>query len=50
MNTSIVGRKIDLTDTIKDYIESSIEVFKKYNLDIISVNSIISKRVKKQKI
>jgi putative sigma-54 modulation protein len=42
MNTSIVGRHIDLTDAIKEYINSSIEAFKKYNLDIISVNSIIS--------
>jgi putative sigma-54 modulation protein len=41
MNTSIVGRHIDLTDSIKNYINSSVEVFKKYNLDIISVNSII---------
>lgn len=46
MNTSIVGRHIDLTDAIKTHIESSIEVFKKYNLDIISVNSIISKEEK----
>ena len=42
MNTSIVGRHIDLTDSIKDYINSSVEVFKKYNLDIISVNAIIA--------
>ncbi|BAK73385.1 MAG: ribosome-associated translation inhibitor RaiA [Arcobacter sp.] len=42
MNTSIVGRHIELTDAIKDYINSSVEVFKKFNLDIISVNSIIS--------
>lgn len=42
MNTSIVGRHIDLTEAIKDYINSSIEAFNKYNLDIISVNSIIS--------
>lgn len=42
MNTSIVGRHIDLTEPIKEYINSSVEVFKKYNLDIISVNSIIS--------
>lgn len=46
MNTSIVGRHIDLTDAIKNHVESSIEVFKKYNLDIISVNSIISKEEK----
>jgi len=46
MNTSIVGRHIDLTESIKDYINSSIEAFKKYNLDIISVNSIISQEEK----
>jgi putative sigma-54 modulation protein len=46
MNTSIVGRHIDLTDPIKDYINSSIDIFKKYNLDIISVNAIISKEEK----
>jgi putative sigma-54 modulation protein len=46
MNTSIVGRHIDLTDSIKEYINSSVEVFKKYNLDIISVNSIISQEEK----
>ena len=46
MNTSIVGRHVDLTDAIKDYINSSVEVFKKYNLDIISVNSIISQEEK----
>jgi len=46
MNTSIVGRHIDLTESIKDYINSSVEVFKKYNLDIISVNSIISQEEK----
>ena len=42
MNTGIVGRHVDLTDSIKNYINSSVEVFKKYNLDIISVNAIIS--------
>lgn len=42
MNTGIVGRHVDLTDSIKDYINSSVDVFKKYNLDIISVNAIIS--------
>lgn len=46
MNTSIVGRHIDLTDAIKEYINSSIEAFRKYNLDIISVNSIISQEEK----
>ena len=46
MNTSIVGRHIELTDPIKDFINNSIEVFGKYNLDIISVNSIISQEEK----
>ncbi len=46
MNTSIVGRHIDLTDAIKEYINSSVEIFKKYNLDIISVNSIIDQEEK----
>ena len=46
MNTSIVGRHIELTDPIKDYINSSVDIFKKYNLDIISVNSIISQEEK----
>ncbi len=41
MNTSIVGRHIKLTGRIKDYINSSIDTFKKYNLDIISVTSTI---------
>ena len=46
MNTSIVGRHIDLTEPIKEYINSSVEIFKKYSLDIISVNSIISQEEK----
>ena len=46
MNTSIVGRHIELTEPIKDYVNSSVEIFKKYNLDIISVNSIISQEEK----
>lgn len=46
MNTGIVGRHIELTEPIKDYVNSSIEIFKKYNLDIISVNAIISQEEK----
>ncbi|MGM0518248.1 MAG: ribosome hibernation-promoting factor, HPF/YfiA family [Campylobacterota bacterium] len=49
MNTSIVGRHLDLTEPIKDYINSSIEIFKKYNLDIISVNAIIEQEDRKGK-
>lgn len=46
MNTSIVGRHIELTEPIKEYVNSSVDIFKKYNLDIISVNSIISQEEK----
>ena len=46
MNTSIVGRHISLTDDLKSHIESTITTFSKYNLDIISVNAIISKEEK----
>ena len=49
MNTGIVGRHIELTDAIKDYVNSSVEIFKKYNLDIISVNSIIDKEERNSK-
>jgi len=49
MNTSIVGRHIELTEPIKEYVNSSVEIFKKYNLDIISVNSIISQESKNGK-
>lgn len=46
MNTSIVGRHVTLTDELKLHIESTIETFKKYNLDMISVNAIISQEQK----
>jgi putative sigma-54 modulation protein len=46
MNTSIVGRHVTLTDELKAHIESTISTFKKYNLDIISVNAIISQEQK----
>ena len=46
MNTSIVGRHVTLTDELKTHIESTIETFKKYNLDMISVNAIISQEQK----
>lgn len=49
MNTSVVGRHIELTDPIKQYINDSIDVFKKYDLDIISVNAIISQETKNAK-
>jgi len=46
MNTSIVGRKVTLTDELKSHIESTIDTLKKYNLDIISVNAIIAQEQK----
>ena len=46
MNISIVGRKVTLTDELKSHIESTIDTFKKYNLDIISVNAITSQEQK----
>ncbi len=46
MNTSIVGRHITLTEDLKKHIEGTIDTFKKYNLDIISVNAIISQEQK----
>jgi putative sigma-54 modulation protein len=46
MNTSIVGRHITLTDDLKSHIESTMSVFGKYNLDIISINAIISQEQK----
>ena len=49
MNTSIVGRHVTLTDDLKLHIESTIQTFKKYNLDMISVNAIISQEQKNGK-
>ena len=42
MNTSIVGKQFDLTDPIKAYIDGAVETLGKYNLDIISVRTVIS--------
>jgi putative sigma-54 modulation protein len=42
MNVSIVSRKIDLTDSIKESIHATIEQFEKYSLDIIAVKAIIT--------
>ena len=42
MNRSIVGRHFELTEPIKDYINSALESLEKYNLEIISSTVIIS--------
>ena len=41
MNTSIVGKQFDLTDSIKAHIDGAVESLKKYNLDVISVRTVI---------
>jgi putative sigma-54 modulation protein len=46
MNTSIVGRHIELTEAIKTYIDASVKTFEKFNLDIISVHSIVDQAEK----
>ncbi|WP_152183382.1 ribosome hibernation-promoting factor, HPF/YfiA family [Sulfurimonas indica] len=49
MNISMTGRNIELTEPIKEHITASIETLKKFNLDIISVNVIVSTQSKKGK-
>ncbi len=46
MNTSIVGKNIELTEPIKNYAQSAFEVIKKYNLDVISANIVLSQNKK----
>jgi putative sigma-54 modulation protein len=46
MNISIVGRHITVNDELKTHIQNTIDVFGKYNLDIVSVNAIISQEQK----
>jgi len=42
MSKNIVGRHIDLSDSIRNYISEAIDGLDKYNLNIISTNTIIS--------
>jgi putative sigma-54 modulation protein len=49
MNISLTGRNFDLTDAIKQHMNASLEVLKKYNMDIISANVIASSQTKKGK-
>ena len=48
MNTSVVGKNIELTEPIKNYAQSAFEAIKKYNLDIISANMVLSDNKKGQ--
>ena len=47
MKRSITGRHFDLTEPIKNYVESAIDVLDKYNLDITTANTVLSKSEKK---
>jgi len=49
MNISLTGRHLELTDAIKAHINTSIETLSKYNMDIISVNVVVSAQTKKGK-
>ena len=42
MNMSVVGRQFELTDAIKDHIQSAVDSLKKFNLDIISTRVVVS--------
>jgi putative sigma-54 modulation protein len=47
MNISLVGRHVELTPSIKEHLNNSIESLEKFNLDIISVNAVASLQEKK---
>ncbi|NPA59450.1 MAG: ribosome-associated translation inhibitor RaiA [Epsilonproteobacteria bacterium] len=49
MNISITGRHLELTEAIKAHVNTSIETLSKYNMDIISVNVVVSTQTKKGK-
>lgn len=49
MNISLTGRHVELTESIKDHMMSSIDTLNKYNLDIISVNAVASMQERKGK-
>jgi len=49
MNISITGKQLELTDAIKSHITSSIDGLNKFNMDIISVNVVVSAQTKKGK-
>jgi len=47
MKRSITGRHFELTEPIKNYATSAVDVLEKYNLDITTANTVISKSEKK---
>ena len=44
MNISLTGRSIELTDPIKEYLQSAISSLSKFHLDIISVQAVCAKQ------
>jgi putative sigma-54 modulation protein len=49
MNISLTGRHVELTEPIKQHMQSSINTLNKYNLDIISVSAVASTEERKGK-
>lgn len=49
MNISLVGRHIELTDAIKNHIESLLRTLEKYHLDIISAKAVVASEEKNGK-
>jgi len=49
MNISLVGRHVELTDAIKQHLNSSIDSLNKFNVNIISVTAVASANEKKGK-
>ncbi len=47
MKRSITGRHFDLTEPIKNYVQTAVDIVDKYNLDITTANTVISKSEKK---
>lgn len=50
MNVSLVGRHVELTEPIKQHLNSSIETLKKFHLDIISVTAVATGNENKGKL
>lgn len=44
MNISLTGRHLELTESIKEYVNASLASMEKYNLDIISASVVIAKQ------
>ncbi len=49
MNISLVGRQVEFTEPIKEYMNNSVDTLGKYGLDIISVVLLASKQDTKSK-